>query len=110
MLIEKKSVNTGEAVVLRLVTGEEIIGKLVEQTGMVIILYRPQIVHVQFTQSGAAGVALIPLMVSADNDDRVEIPVDRILVQPLKPKRELADEYQRQTSSIVTPPSNKLIV
>jgi hypothetical protein len=104
MLIEKNMApKEGDVVALRLLTGEEVIGKAVSLTPTTIALARPLILQMQMVGPQQAGLAFVPFMMAADEDQRVTFHLDRLAVAPIKVRQEIAAQYVRSTSGLAIP-------
>lgn len=104
MLIQNKSLNVGDVVVIK-VPGEEYIGRIaVGSTTSILRLSKVLRILLQMvnTPNGPAGqMTFAPFAAGADEDAAVEIDRDKLTIAPLKPSKEVSDAYTQQTSSIV---------
>jgi len=92
MLITK-GVATGEVVSIKLITGEEIIAKLEEETTDYIKVNRPLTVSL-----GPQGLGMIPFVFLAQNDS-IKLNMNHVLVLAAA-KKDAADQYIQGTTGI----------
>lgn len=93
MLINK-GVSVGEVVTLKLVTSEELVGKLVEEASDSYVIERPLTLVMS-----AKGLGLQPWLFTVDSDKPVRIPKDKVLVIGATLK-EMSDNYLAGTTGI----------
>lgn len=93
MLITK-GVAVGEVVTLKLVTSEELVGKLVEETDAYFVIERPLTLVMS-----AQGLGLQPWLFTVDANKPAKINKDKVLVVAATLK-EMADNYLSGTSGI----------
>lgn len=93
MLISK-GIATGEVVTFKLVTSEELIGKLVEETDTQYVVDRPLTLVMS-----AKGLGLQPWLFTVDMEKAIRIPKDKVLVVASTLK-EMSDNYLQGTSGI----------
>lgn len=93
MLIDK-GVSTGEVVTIKIISGAEVIAKLVEETAVSYKLSKPMVVNV-----GAQGIALMPYVLSVDPDKTVEMIKSNVcMIAPTE--KQFADGYTQNTTGI----------
>jgi hypothetical protein len=110
VFIEKKdSVAIGEVAALRLVTGEEIIGKVVENSIGSITLTKPVVLQMQMVAPNQAGIGFAPFMVGTDEDSRFTIGLDKLIVHPMKARKDIAANYTQATTGIAVPQAPGII-
>ena len=93
MLISK-GVAVGEVVTLKLVTSEELVGKLTEETSEFYVIERP--LTLVMSQKG---LGLQPWLFTVDPDKPVKVNKDKVLVIAATLK-EMSDNYLSGTSGI----------
>lgn len=99
-----KAPEKDKIVTIKLVTGEEVVGKVKSSNDSSVILDRP--VVIMMSPQGLALGAFAPTM---DHRDGVELDIKHIItLGPCLDK--VATEYTNATSSIKTPPKSSLIV
>ena len=93
---------TGDVVVIKLMTGEEIITKLVEPDITAYSISRP-LVFTMHPQTGQP--ALIPWLMSLNPKDPKPVVINKSAVVGMTmPAKEIADSYTQATTGIVTAP------
>lgn len=108
MLISKP-IAAQDIVSLRLNTGEEIIGRFVEDTKESVTIKSPASVQLRQLPNGELGMSLVPLMVTAGEDVEISFQRNCVQVLPMRPRKDIAAQYQQATSPIATPPSGLII-
>lgn len=114
MLISKNSgPAVGDVASLRLVTGEEIIGKVVENDLTSITITKPILLAVQMVQSSPnaqpqAALQFAPFMVGAEEGDNFLILKDKLLVAPMKARKDVASNYIQATTGLAVPQNSLL--
>lgn len=107
MLNLKPSYVANDVVTLKLVTGEEIIGKLIEDKSDALKLTRPLVFTVN-PQNGQA--MLIPWLMSVDPKDTTPIDVYKNnVVMVTKTVKQISDNYLQATSGIVAAPAGLVL-
>lgn len=115
MLIEKKEhgLVPNDIVVTRLVTGEELVGKLIESYDALksdfLVLTKPVLLQMQMISAQQAGIGFAPFMVGVDEDGRFAIGTDKLLVQPMRARKELAANYTQATTGLTIPATPGII-
>lgn len=104
MLMER-NVAPNDVVTLRLVTGEEIIAKLLEETASSIVISKPVVVQMQMVSAQQAGIGFLPFMVSVDEDTKFTLPVDKLVVRPVKSRKDIQAQYIKMTTGLDVPTS-----
>lgn len=93
MLIDK-GITVGEIITFKMISGEEIIGKLVEETAFHYKLNRPLAIG-----AGPKGLAMMPCVFSVGPDR--EILINKVAIAALAPSdKEFADQYLQNTTGI----------
>lgn len=93
MLITKGA-SIGEVVTMKLVTGEEIIGKLASETDTHYNIARPLTLV-----AGPKGLGLQPWLFTVDTEKTIKFPKDKVIVIDSTMK-EMADSYLTGTTGI----------
>ena len=93
MLIDKGA-SAGEVITLKLVTSEEIVGKLAEETATHYVIERP--LTLVMSQKG---LGLQPWLFTVGDDKPIKFPKDKVMVVAATVK-EMADNYLSGTSGI----------
>ena len=92
-----------EVKILRLQTGEDVIGKITSSQGLVTIEKAFVIIPMQQTPGKPVQLMMTPYM-PYTADDEVIIDDSKIMTM-VTPKPEILKSYQQNTSSILTPKS-----
>lgn len=93
MLIDK-GVTAGEVITLKLTSGEEIVGKLVEETPLHFKLSRPMVIGM-----GQKGPGLMPYLFTVHPDKEVRILRGTVVVAEAT-EEEFAKQFLETTSGI----------
>jgi len=110
MLIEKRNlVAINDVITIKLVSGEEIVGKLLEQTDSFISLGKPTTVSLQPVSPQQMGLSFLPVLGSVDPDVTLHIPTSAIAVRPVKSNKSITSSYIQMTSGLLTPGAGDLI-
>mgnify|MGYP001037944961 FL=1 len=102
MIIQKKGYTTGDTVALRLLTGEEVVGKVVANDDISITITKPVSVRTVMSPDGAVHIAFAPFMVSVAENSDFRIALDKLLVSPLLARDEVRNRYIEATTGIIT--------
>ncbi len=95
MLLEKK-VQVGDIIALKLVSGNELIAKLVSASEYVMIISKP----IELGMAAGGGVGFGPFMLGAPEE--VQMTIDKsMIVTFVKARKEIKDAYIESTSGIV---------
>jgi hypothetical protein len=94
MLLGKSKFDAGDIISLKLINGEEVIGKFVSEDMSEITLLKP--VMLAITKSGPA---MAPVMMTVDPDREYAIAKNSIMFKG-NTVREIADQYTYQTTGI----------
>lgn len=97
MLIENNTLETGTVVTIKIVGGDEVIGRFQSLTPEEITVTKPLVVMM-----GQQGFGLVPFILSADPDAKVAIK-NSTVISTVKTYKPVAAEYTKQTSSIKIP-------
>jgi small nuclear ribonucleoprotein (snRNP)-like protein len=93
MLIDKGA-SVGEVVTLKLTSGEELIGKLVEETDAHYKLSRPMVIAM-----GAQGPGLMPYLFTVSPDKDIKLSKSTVTVVAVTDKM-FADQFIQSTTGI----------
>lgn len=112
MLLEKQ-IQQGDIVALRLVSGEEIVGKIGEVEGHSIQLFKPLVLGMQQQQNSQTGqveigMAFAPFMLALADDDSVIISAENIITR-IKAREEVRNSYIKSTSDIEVPTKSTIL-
>lgn len=93
-MLVNKGFEAGTVVTIKLTSGEEIIGKLLEDTATHYLLGRPLVLAMT-----AKGIEMVPYLFSVDNT--TDIPLSKSTVTVIVPTaKEGADRYLELTTNI----------
>lgn len=93
MLLEK-SIQAGEIITLKIMSGEEVIGKLVSEGDDYFEVTRPTV-----TQLTQQGVIMIPYVFSLNSDKTIRIAKSAVIISAVTEK-EFADGYIQNTTGL----------
>lgn len=94
MLFQKSKFDAGDIVSLKLINGEELIGKFVSEDMVEMVLAKP--VMLAITKNGPA---MAPVMMTVDPDREYAVSKTAIMFKGPTVK-EIADQYTYQTTGI----------
>ena len=92
-MLLSKPVKIGETVSLKLITGEEIIARLEEETADAVKIYKPLMVTV-----GAQGLGMMPF-IFLNGSDTLTIKMQHVVAMGMA-KKDAADQYVQGTTGI----------
>ena len=102
MLVEK-AYKVNDIITVSLISGQEVLGKLVSEDDNVVVIQRP--LTVAF---GPQGAAFQPFTVTGDSEGKVSFSAAKI-VATLKTNKETTEAYRAATSGLVVPEKGGLI-
>lgn len=104
MLIKKQGWELNDICSIKMITAEEIIGKITDKSDGTITVSKPLVLQVQVDQrTGQAGMTLIPTFVMGVGVDAKVTLKDAHIICVTLADDEIAQGYLRQTSSIAMP-------
>lgn len=103
--MSNNEIKVGDVVVLRLISGEEIIATISENEQLEKIRV---IVHQMNPRNGEISVMMVPFLVS-NNDAEVIITDAASIMFPVRPSKEVEDMYVRMVSPIDIVTSSPII-
>jgi hypothetical protein len=103
MIIEKP-VAEGDVVALKLITGDEVVGKLVTSSALDITLSRPLTAHQVQTDTGI-GIMFGPFM-SAGEAEKVKLLKSACITDIVKARAEIRTKYISLTTGLDVPPQS----
>lgn len=95
--------------IMKLVSGEEIIANIVEETDFTVTVESARSLMVQPTGPGQMGIAMLPWMATMP-DDQLDIRTSDIMIRNNDVPKQLEDGYLQQTSGIQIASGNAGIV
>ena len=87
--------------VIRLQTGEDIIAEVSEENTNVVILKKAFVIIPMQSKPGQPVQLMMTPYMPYSADDVISIAIDKIVTQ-VKPKKDILNSYQQNTSSIIT--------
>ncbi len=93
---------SNKIVALMLVTGEEVIGSIVEQVmelGDFIELQKPRVIAIMRNPQGQQGLGLVP-WAKSNMETNVKIYKSQMLCEPFEPIQEVVGAYLQETSGL----------
>ncbi len=87
--------------VIRLQTGEDIIAEVSEENTNVVILKKAFVIIPMQSKPGQPVQLMMTPYMPYSADDVISIATDKIVTQ-VKPKKDILNSYQQNTSSIIT--------
>lgn len=84
----------------KVATGEEVIGRVENETDEIVTMTRMRVVVMQPMQGGQLGVGFMPFMVSNLGDQAPVYLQKRAIVGEQNPSREIRDAYIKNTTGI----------
>lgn len=104
MLIERNDAPAiNDIVAFRLISGEEVVGKLVAQSSATLTLTRPVAIAMQMVSPSQAQLSFAPFMTAAADDGRVVFSQTALATQPMHPRRDVMASYIKATAGIEVP-------
>jgi hypothetical protein len=94
MLLINKGLTVGEVVTLKLTSGEELIGKMVEETDTTFKVSRPMVLTLN-----AKGIGMTPYLFTVNPNSDVSVYKTAIAAS-IGTDKEIADSYLSETSGI----------
>jgi hypothetical protein len=93
----------GDIVTVKLVSGEEIVGKLADKSIDSIYISRPVQVAMQQVNANQVGLAFLPVLGSINDSTTIQIPFSGMTIRPVKTNDEVKRNYIQATTNIITP-------
>jgi hypothetical protein len=110
-MIIKKLPKPDDIVTIRLVSGDEVVGKLTVINDKSVTLLQPIAAIMQPTRDGGLTLAFAPFLASTEETAEVTFPDTAILTRPILTRKDVADGYNKTVnpSAIIQPPKGLLI-
>lgn len=115
MLIQKSAAsepNNGDIVTLKLLTGEEIIGKMSANTGLFtdgyVVVDKPVVLQVSPTPKGLA-MAFTPVLFAGEENASLKVFKAQIAIGPVKARQEIAAQFIKSTTGLEVPINGGII-
>lgn len=104
MLIEKRNqVEINDIVTVKLSSGEEIVGKLLEKNADSVTLGKPVTIALQPVSEKQMGLSFLPVLGSVEPDVSLTLPFVAMAVKPVKTGKQVSSSYIQTTTGLVTP-------
>lgn len=102
MLIQKNSApEINDIVTVKLVSGEEIVGRMTDRTHESIALSKPVQIAMQPVGPGQMGLGFLPVLGSVE-DATLHFQVQNLLIKPVKTGADVSRNYIQATTGLVT--------
>lgn len=98
--------NYDSTIILKLSSGQEIVGRLLHEDELQLLLKMPMIIHMQRTESNQFGMTLVPYSF-AGNVEQVSFSKFHIIAM-MPPDPQFAAQYSANLSGITLADSNSL--
>jgi len=103
MLIEKRNApDIGDVITIKLISGEEIIGRLLEKIGDMIVIGKPLQIIMQPISATQMGLGFRPVLGSVSEDATLQFPLTALTVRPMKSNDDVTRSYIQATTGLVT--------
>lgn len=110
MLIDKHSnPNINDIVTIKLASGEEIVGRLLERTSDSIVLAKPVQVIMQAISAKELGLMFQSVLGSVSDQASVQFTLSQLAIRPIKTNDEVTRNYIQATTGLL-PAGQKPIV
>lgn len=108
MLIEKNlAPSVGDVVTIKLISGEEVVGRLQDLSAESVTLGKPIAVLIQPVENGQVGLSFFPVMGSVEPEATLKFALSSLSIRPVKTGTNVTTSYTQMTSSLVLPNSKK---
>lgn len=104
MLLEKKDFDENDVISLKLISGEEVIGKLIKDSNESVELDRPLILAMS-----QKGVGMAPVLMTVNPESKLKFFKCAVMVMA-KSDDEIAKQYVYQTTGIQPVSANSIIM
>lgn len=91
-----------DIITIKLVSGEEVVGKLTERSIDGVTLAKPVTVGMQQVAANQVGLAFLPVLGSVSPNTSINIPFSGMAIRPIRTGDEVMRNYIKATSDIVT--------
>lgn len=103
MLIDKRNApELNDIVTIKLASGEEIVGRLVERSADSIYLAKPVMIIMQPINAKEMGLQFHPVLGSVSNDSHVQFSIAMLSIRPVKTGDDVTRNYIQATTGLVT--------
>jgi hypothetical protein len=113
LVANKNKPVVNDIVALKLITGEEIIAKLIAVEDVIVanftekayVVTKPFVQTLHQMANGQGAVGFAPFMMAIEPTTPVTIPISRLLCLPTKARQDATTQYVKATSGLDLPPS-----
>lgn len=102
-MLEIRNNLTNKVVAIRTISGEEIIGKLVEETADSLTLAKPILVQLQMMQQGGAAISFAPFSLARDDASNATFYRAALLTHPAEARDDIRANYIKATTGLDIP-------
>jgi len=103
-MLKTNKFNNGEIISAKLISGEEIVAKLGEETDATYEFQRPVSLSI-----GPQGAALTPYMITASAENLIIVVDKNKVIAVAEAQKEVCAEYTKATTGLVTATASKII-
>jgi hypothetical protein len=107
-MLVSPSPNLGDIVTIMLLSGVEVVGKLVDRKADLVTIARPIQVSIQ-PMGKNLGLAFVPVLGSVSEAASVQIPLSAMAIRPVKTGDDVTRNYIQATTGLVTAAPSGLI-
>ena len=102
MLIDKRHTpDINDIVTIKLVSGEEIVGRLMDRTGDAILLAKPVQIIMQPVNANQIGLAFQPVLGSVNEHSTMQFSLTLLAIRPIKTNEDVTRNYIQATTGLV---------
>lgn len=105
-MIVATPLTAGNVVILKLRSGTEVVARLshaFSRGDQTVMITKPLQLQPMQDEHGNLSLGYVPFSLAADDNQVFTLPVENLLVDPFAARKEVADSFMANTSSIVMP-------
>ena len=106
---KRNSPEINDIVTLKLISGEEIVGKLVQKTADAVFLAKPVQIVMQPVTPKQMGLAFHPVLGSVEHET-LQFPLAGMAIRPLKTGDDVSRNYLQATTGLVTASADDMTI
>jgi len=111
MLIDKKNVpEINDIVTIKLASGEEIVGRLVEKTIDSVFLAKPIQIIMQPIAPKQMGLAFHPVLGSVNETATMQFPLAALSIRPVKTGEDVSRNYIQATTGLLQASAEQMAI
>ncbi len=103
-MLKTNKFKNGDIISAKLISGEEIVAKLGEETDTTYEFDRPVSLSI-----GPQGAALTPYMITASAENLIIVVDKNKVIAVAEAQKEVCTEYTKATTGLVTPAAGKIV-